>query len=90
MNDARSFWKGFGLATGMALVFFVGRVSADPVSSVPRLEDYSRTLDKMASQLEKVASAVDNMNRSGVKVDGEVSVRGAYNSRSYPISVKND
>lgn len=88
MNDVRSFWKGFGLAAGLAVVFFAGRVSADPIPSVEKLEDYSRVLDSMNRNLEKMSSAVQDIQRSGVKIEGEVSVKGTYNSMSYPIHTK--
>ena len=94
MNEQKAFWKGFGIATGLAVVFLAGRATAGPVETLKTLDDTSRELSKITSELSDIESeigdiesSVTHMKNYGIKVNGPVTVRGET-SGAYPVYVK--
>ena len=82
MNEQRAFWKGFLLAAGLAVVFYAGRLTADPVRAVETLDDTSRAVEKVASEIDDLNRTLEGIERNGI------SVRGSSSSASYPLTVR--
>lgn len=70
------------MAAGLAVVFFAGRVSADPVASPSVLDDTSPAVEKVASELSEIKSEIRSIRSNGVEL------KGTYNSSAYPLYVK--
>ncbi|MCB0826633.1 MAG: hypothetical protein KDC26_10620 [Armatimonadetes bacterium] len=92
MNEQRAFWKGFALAGGLAIVFFAGRVSAGPLPSATVLDDTSRELGNIRSELRDLRSEISSIRRDGIKITGEVDVdaevQGKFGGTSVPVTSK--
>lgn len=82
MSEQRAFWKGFLLAGGLAVVFYAGRLTADPVGAVETLDDTSRAVEKVASEIDELNRTLEGIERNGL------SIRGSSSSSSYPLTVK--
>lgn len=82
MNDQRAFWKGFLLASGLAVVFWAGRVTADPVGPVGALDDTARAVNEAVREIRGIKDEVARLRSDGLPV------KGSFGSSSSPVYVK--
>lgn len=76
MNEQKAFWKGFVLASGLAIVFMAGRVSAAPeketVDDVSRaIENMTREVDGIGDSLSSIKSDISHVRSYGIPVQVE-------------------
>lgn len=66
MDERRAFLKGFLLATGLAVIFMAGRVSAAPGDIA--VDDMSRAVEKLTSEVSDMGDDLDTIRRDGIPV----------------------
>lgn len=76
MNEQRAFWKGFLMATGLAIVFVAGQVTAAPeiraVDDVSRaVESLTREVDGIGDSLSSIKSDISHVRSYGIPIQVE-------------------
>ncbi|QYK52168.1 MAG: hypothetical protein KF824_07840 [Fimbriimonadaceae bacterium] len=77
MNEQKAFWKGFIVASSLAVVFVAGRVSAAPEKEV--VDDVSRAIENMTRE-------VDGIGNSLGSIKSDISYVRSY---GIPVQVEN-
>jgi outer membrane murein-binding lipoprotein Lpp len=67
MDERRAFFKGFLLATGLAVIFVAGRVSASPGTET--VDDMTRAVDKLTSEVSDMGDDLRQIRRDGLTVE---------------------
>lgn len=67
MCENKAFLKGFLFASGLAVIFMAGRVSAAPESAA--VDDVSRAVESLTREVSDMGDDLDSIRRDGIKVE---------------------
>ncbi len=69
MDERRAFFKGFLLASGLAVIFMAGRVSAAPGDAT--VDDMTRAVENLTREVSDMGDDLDTIRRDGIPVQVE-------------------